>query len=450
MLVIAGSLLPDDGVELTRVGVDAEVVELERRGNRKDDVGELSVVLHPRMLDQIELEVWVHESVLELIAAVPAGGPARSVRPDHLDAVVAVLRELEFLELVGAVMAARSVTVPRDLLAFLDGDALRHERLRNKRRGKLAEHGAVVAGAHLRQEVSRRQRIEGVHADESPLDELHLVATRLADRLHGEQIDLETRRLMGVRRADVGTTVAVADGNVVRRPVASKRLDAVGGNVALLLSPLGRLRNAVLVAEHVVLEPVEAIGVRGDVLLVVRALGDPHVGNGELHGRIGVREDGDPHVGVNRVRIVHVGGDVDLLHADLGEPEAQAARLLARPAPRRRLGIAAPEQHGIGVLGDILEQIVLMRVLTERLVAPGVLGAPVPAFPRVRLARLHSQAARHVEQVRHRSVGTVDGARLAMAVALAEDGVAAVGLIDTHDLGGDDVGRLVPGDALVL
>ena len=345
-------------------------------------------------------------------------------------------------------VAARGVAVPFDLLARFDGDALGHEGLRDERSGKLAEHGAVIACANLGQEVSGRQRIERVHADERPFDELHLVAARFADGLHGEQVHLEARGFVGVAGADVGAAVAVPDRHVVLGPVAGERLDAVGGHVAFLLGPFGRLRDAILVAEHVVLEPVEPFGMGFDVVFIEGALGHPDVGDGQLERRVGVREHGDPHVGVDGVGVVHVGRDVDLLHADLGEPEAQARRLLPRPAPWRSLGVASPEQDGVGVFGDVFEQVVLMGVLAQGLVSPGVLGTPVPALPAVGLAGLHGQAARHVEEVRHGTVGPVNGARLAVAVALAEDGVASVGLVDAHDLGGDDVGRLIPADAL--
>ena len=443
-------LFPDDGVELARIGVNAEVVQLERGGNRQDHVGEQRVVFHPRMLDQEELQVGVGKRVLELVATVPAGGPAGRVGPDHLDAVVAVLRELEVLELVGAVVAARGVAVPFHLLSFLNGDALRHQRLRNERRGKLAQNRAVVARANLGKEVSRGQRVERVHADKGPFDEFHLVAARFAHCLHSEQVHLQARGLMRIARADVAAAVAVADGHVVLGPVARERLDAVSRHVALLLGPFRRLGNAVLVAEHVVLEPVEAVGVRLHVLGVVGALRHPHVRDGELHGRVGVGQNRDPHVGVHGVGVVHVRRDVDLLHTDFGEPEAQTRRLLARPAPRRGLRVAAPEQKRVGILGDVLEQVVLMGVLAQRLVAPGVLGAPVPAFPAVWLAGLHGEAARHVQKVRHGAMRAVDRTGLAVAVALAEDGVAAVGFVDALDLRRDDVGGLVPADTLEL
>ena len=141
---------------------------------------------------------------------------------------------------------------------------------------------------------------------------------------------------------------------------------------------------------------------------------------------------------------------MNLLDAQFGEPEAQTACLLARPAPRRGLRVATPEQNGIGIFGDILEQVVLMSVLAQRLLAPSVLCTPVPTFPRVRLASLHGKTTGHIQQVCHAAMGAMQRASLAMAIGLSENGVAAVGLINAHDLGSNDVGGFVPADALEL
>ena len=312
-------------------------------------------------------------------------------------------------------------------------------------------HAPAVVDAHERGVDGARRH--GVDALEHPLDELELVDAGVAEALHAEQAHLQTRRLVREARADVAAAVAVGDGHLVAAPIACERLDAVGRHAALLGSPGRRLGNAVLMAEHVVLKPVEALHVGGHVLLVVEPLGHPHVGDGQLQGRVGVGQHGDPLVGVRGVGVVDVGRDVDGLDADLVEPVAQAARLQATPAPGRGLGIGAPEQDGVAVLAHIPDDVVLRVLLSVGLHAPDVLGAPVPALPAVRLAGLDEVVARLVPHVveheRRAAMGARDHLGLTVALALDEDGAAAVLTADALDLGGDEVGGLVPADALV-
>ncbi len=256
---------------------------------------------------------------------------------------------------------------------------------------------------------------------------------------------------MRERGADVAAAVAVADGHVVLGPVARERLDGVVGHLALGLRPFRRLGNAVVqVAQNVLLEPVEAVGVRGDVVLVVQGLGYPHNGDGELQGGVGVRQDRNPLVGVDGARIVHVGADEDRLDPDVVEPEAHAAGLLAAPPKRRRFGIGTPEQHGVAVFSDVLEHIALPALLADGIHAPDVLGAPVPALPAVGLAALRGAAAYEVEHGNLAAVASGDVLRFAVPFALAVDGERAVGFLDALDLLRNEVGGLVPADALVL
>ena len=149
------------------------------------------------------------------------------------------------------------------------------------------------------------------------------------------------------------------------------------------------------------------------------------------------------------VRVVHVGRDVDLLDAQLGEPEAQPACHVAAPAERRGFGVAAPEQHGVAVLGDVLDDVVLLVLLAQRVHAPDVLGAPVPAFPAVGLARLQGEAPAQVKKLRDAAVRGMDDLRLAVAVDLAQDGLGTVLVMHALDLARGDFRRLVPADAHV-
>ena len=213
--------------------------------------------------------------------------------------------------------------------------------------------------------------------------------------------------------------------------------------------PLRRLLHAVLFAHHVGLELVDAHGVRGEVLLVVGAVLEPLVADAEVHGGVGVGQHRDPPVGVHGGRVVEVGAHVDLLDAELAPPVAQAAGQLTLPAPGRGLLVAAPEEQQLGVLGDVPEQVALLA-LADGLAAPEVLAAPPPAFPAVRLAHLQREAAPLAEQLAAGAVAGLHDLVLAVLVALVEQGGRAVLLLDAVHLAGDDVERLVPGDALEL
>ncbi len=300
--------------------------------------------------------------------------------------------------------------------------------------------------------VDLRRRY-GVHALQHPFDPLELVDAVIAPALHTEQAYLEACRLVAEARADVSATVAVADRNRVRTPVTCEVLDAIRRDAAFLCRPFGRLRHAILVAEHVVLKPVEALDVRFHVFLVVEAFGHPHVDDGQLERCVGVGEYRDPLVGMDCVRVVAVGCNVDGLHADLVEPIAQAACLLAAPAPRRGLRVGTPEQKGIGILAHVFDDVVLRVLLAMGLHAPDVLGAPVPTLPAVGLASLDQVfalfVAAVVEHERTCAMGAGHDLGLAMALALDKDRGAAVYAADALDLGSDDVRCLVPADALV-
>ena len=435
-----------DGVPLAAAHVHVEVLEFQGRGGGQDDVGEQAVVLHPGVLHEHELEVRMTQRILELMAAVPAGGPAGRVGPDHADALARLGRVLERDELVGAINASYHMAVPfyGRLGDGLVDHGLGDERLAQIHRGTAV--GALGRGQH----AARRQRVERLHVHELPFDHLELVHARLAHAAHAQQVHLHARRFVRERRADVAAAVAVGDGHLVLCPVARERLDAVVGHAAALGRPRRRLRHAVLAAQHVVLEPVEAHAVRVEVFFLVGALGHPHVGDSQLQRHVGVRQHGDPLVGVHGRGVVAVGRHEHRQHAYLVEPVAQTARHLAAPAPRRGLGIGAPVEDGVAVLGDVLDHVRGDGLHAHRIHAPGVLGAPVPALPAVGLAGLLEEAARQVQQVRLAAVGGMDVLRLAVAVGLGQDGERTGFLLNALDLGGDEVACLVPRDAHVL
>ena len=230
------------------------------------------------------------------------------------------------------------------------------------------------------------------------------------------------------------------------RPLMRERLDLTRRNAADGRRPLGRLRLAVLLAEDVVLEPIESVGMRCDVVLVVEVLGHPHIRDGGLQSSIGVRQHRDPLVGMDSGTVVEVGAHVHLLNADLGKPEAVLAGNLTLPAPRRRLHVAAPEQQHVGVLGNVEQQISHIE-LAERILSPHVLGTPVPAFPRVGLTRLIGPiVAEQIHKTRIAAMGSMDNLRLSVTVALHEDRRQPVGVDYAPDFARDEIGRLIPGD----
>ena len=316
--------------------------------------------------------------------------------------------------------------------------------------GVAADDPAVVGGSRARRELRRRYRAARRHAEQRPFDELDGNAPRHAHSLHAQQVHLEPCRLVRERCADERPAVAVSNGHVMARPVAGERLDAVSGDAADRLGPLGRLRHAILLAQHIVFQPVVTDSVRLHVLLLVGALDHPHVGDGQLQGRVGVGQHGKPLICMHGGRVVAVGRDGDVLDAAVIEPVRQLRGELPAPRRCRGLQVAAPVQHSVAVLRDILCRVRGMGVLPDRVHAPRVLGAPVPALPAVGVAGLHGVAPAQFQQPRHAAVRGVHRLALAVAVSLTEDGVRAVLVVDALDLGRDELGGLVPRDAHVL
>ena len=335
-------------------------------------------------------------------------------------------------------------------LELLLGDGLGDERLGDERLGQV--HGRATVGTlDARKHRAAGQGVPRGHVHELPLDHLELVDARLAHAAHAQQVDFHAGGLVREGRADVTAAVAVGNGDLLARPIARQRLDAVIRHAALLGRPGRRLLDAVLAAAHdIVLELVKADGVRGDVVLFVRALGQPHMGDGELQGDIGIRQDRNPLVGMNRSTIVEVRAHVDLLDADVSEPIRDEARHLTTPAPRRGLGIAAPDKDGVGVLGDILDDVVGNGLHADGIHTPDMLGTPIPALPGVWLTSLLQKAARESQQVGLATMCSMDGLGLTVTIGLRVDGERTALVLDPLDLGRDDVAGLIPGDALVL
>ena len=434
-------------VVLAAEDVAGDVVLFQLGVHGEDDVGHQAVVLQPRMLGEHELDVGVPHGADVVVAPVPAGDPRRRVGPDHVDLGAAVGRILVVHELVGAVGGLGLAAPP---VALTLEDALGHVGLGEERRvvgliGMAAGIGAAQVGHAQR----LRLRVLVGLVEEAPLDHLGLVDARLAEALHGEADALQTGRLGGVGAADAGAAVADDHRGALARPLLGQGLDGAGGDAADRRGPLRRLLHAVFLAHDVGLELVDAHRVRGEVLLVVRAVLEPLVADAQVHGGVGIRQHRDPSVGVHGRSVVEIRTHVDLLDAQLAPPVAQPAGQLTLPAPRRGLLVAAPEEEQFGVLGDVPEQVALLA-LADGLAAPEVLAAPPPAFPAVGLAHLQRETAPLAEQLAAGAVAGLHDLVLAVLVALVEQGGGAVLLLDAVHLAGDDVERLLPGDALEL
>ena len=398
------------------------------------------------MLDDDRLDALVPKGVLHLESAVPAGFPARRVGPHHVDAASAFGRERELEELVLSRKTGVYVAIPTDGRVH---DGFGDAGLGDER-GLGAGDETSIGGTQAGDIGGGGKHVQRRDAEKRPLEELELVRPGLTNALHAQERYLQACRLVGEAAADEATAVAMRDGYRMLCPVTREGLDGVCGNPADLLGPLGRLGHAVLAAQDIVLEVLEAHGMRLEVVLVVRIFLDPGVGDCELQGGVGVGKHGNPLVCMDAVGIVDVGRDVDLPHADFREPETQAACHLSAPSQWRRLGVASPEQHGIAVFRDVLDDVVLEVLLAEGIHAPDVLGAPVPAFPGVRLTGLDRESTAKVQQLGDAAVRGVDDLRLAVAVDFQQDGFRTVFVVHALYLGSANLGRLVPGDALVI
>ena len=364
-----------------------------------------------------------------------------------MDLGAAVRRVLVVHKLIFAI-GRLGLAAPPVALAFEDG--LGDIGLGDERRvvclvGMAAGVGLAQVGHAQRLGLSVLVRL----VEKTPLDHLGLVDTGLAQALHGQADALQTGRLGRVRAADAGAAVADDHGGALARPFLGQRLDGAGRNAGDRRRPLGRLRNAVLFTHDVGLVLLHADGVRLEVLLVVGAVLEPLIGDGQVERRVGVGQHRDPPVGVHCGGVVEVRGHVDLLDAQLGPPVAETARQLALPAPRRGFLIAAPEKEQLGVLGDVVEQVAL-HPLADRLAAPEVLASPPPAFPAVGLTVLLREAAPQAEQLAAGAMAGLHDLVLSVLVALVENSRGTVLLLDAIHLADDDVKRLVPGDALKL
>src|SRR4030042_718444 len=79
-----------------------------------------------------------------------------------------------------------------------------------------------------------------------------------------------------------------------------------------------------------------------------------------------------------------------------------------------------------------------------------MLGAPVPAFPAIRVPHLLGKAPHHIEEPSLVAVRGMDGLAFAVPVSLHQDGKWAVLFMLPFHFVGDDSGGFFPGNSLIL
>src|SRR5450759_2985292 len=176
-----------------------------------------------------------------------------------------------------------------------------------------------------------------------------------------------------------------------RRPASQPRMCArwrahiLGWDAGLLLLPFGRLGHAVAFAHDIGLPGVETDRVRGYVFLVVKSFRDPNVSDSHGERRRGRRLRADPFTWQKLGGRVVMGIDVHDLDAELLQPLPAHRAFLRAIGAAGGFGIGGPEHDHLAVLQQILDGAVSFTLADAHRVAPVVRGAPVPAFPAVRV-----------------------------------------------------------------
>jgi len=147
--------------------------------------------------------------------------------------------------------------------------------------------------------------------------------------------------------------------------------------------------------------------------------------------------------------VVEVGIDEHHLDAELFHPEA-AGRALERrvDAASAGLRVGRPEDHHVGMLQSVFQQIVLLGDPQPVTIAPHVRSAPVPAFPAIGVV-LPIGEADQVHEAEIRAVAIADVAPQMVGPRCREDRRwADLPFYPDHFIA-DDVQGFVPGDGLV-
>ena len=274
----------------------------------------------------------------------------------------------------------------------------------------------------------------------------------LAQPLHRGQAHHDARPLdAGLVAAGAAVAVAPAAGRQIDplpAPFARQRAHVLGRHAGFLLLPFGRLGNAVLLADQIGLPGVESDRVGLHIVFVVEAFPDPHIGDGHRHRDRGGGPRREPLAGQELRRRVVVGIDVDDLDAELGilEPLPAHGAFLRPVGARGRFRVGRPEHDHVAALQAVLHGAVGFRLADPQRVAPVMHGAPVPAFPGIRVV-MHARHADRIGEAEQRREVVADIAPGMMRAVRERDGAGPVLAFLPLDLGGNEPDRLLPGDA---
>ena len=114
--------------------------------------------------------------------------------------------------------------------------------------------------------------------------------------------------------------------------------------------------------------------------------------------------------------------------------------------------VIGPEDHHVGVLQGVLQQVELLGLAQTPVEAPHMGGAPHPAFPGIRVVQ-NGGVVDHAEEPAEGGHLVAHDAPVVVGAGDGGDGVAVPLAVraqrsQTIDLVGDDGGGLVPGNAL--
>ena len=139
---------------------------------------------------------------------------------------------------------------------------------------------------------------------------------------------------------------------------------------------------------------------------------------------------------------------MDDVDAELGvlEPLPPHGAFLRPVGARGRFRVSRPEHDHVAVLQAVLDRAVGLRLADPQRVAPVMHGAPVPAFPGIRVV-VHARHADRIGEAEQRREVVADIAPGMMRAVRERDGARAMLALLPLDLGGDERDRLFPGDA---
>ena len=231
-------------------------------------------------------------------------------------------------------------------------------------------------------------------------------------------------------------------------PFPRQRPHVLRGNAGLLLLPFRRLGDAVFLADEISLPLVEADGVGLHVFLVVEALFDPDIGDRHRHRDRGGGPGRKPLARQELRRSVVVRVDVNDFDAELGvlQPLPAHRAFLRAVGAAGALGVRSPEHDHVAVLQAVLDRAVGLRLTDAKRVAPVVDRAPVPAFPAVGIV-VDLRIADRIAETEQRGEIIADIAPGMVRAVRDRHHAGSVRRLESLDLAGDEVERLLPGDA---